>query len=113
MGEYADPQSCSTCHRQIAESYKLTGMGRSLRMAGTGAVPEDFSKPEFYHPESDTHFAMLRRDGQVYQRRWQIGVGGKDINVEEMKVDYVMGSGNHARSYLSRTAAGTLRMGCI
>ena len=43
-----------------------------------------------------------------YQRRWQIGLGGKEINVEESKIDYLIGSGNHARSYFHRTERGTL-----
>ena len=51
---------------------------------------------------------MILRDGQYYQRRWQIGFGGKGVNVEEMRIDYVLGSGNHARSYLHRTPRGTL-----
>ena len=63
---------------------------------------------EFYHALSDTHYAMTVRDGAYYQRRWQIGFGGKHVNVEELKIDYVLGSGNHARSYLHRTARGTL-----
>ena len=62
----------------------------------------------FYHALSDTHYSMIRRGGEFYQRRWQIGFGGAEINVEELKVDYILGSGNHARSYLHRTAAGTL-----
>lgn len=62
----------------------------------------------FDHDLSDTHFEMVQRDGKYFQRRWQIGYGGKTINVEELSIDYVLGSGNHARSYLHRTPRGTL-----
>ena len=51
---------------------------------------------------------MLQRDGKYYQRRYQLDSSGKQINVMEKQVDYVMGSGNHARAYLHRTAANTL-----
>jgi predicted CXXCH cytochrome family protein len=51
---------------------------------------------------------MTVRDGQYFQRRWQLDASGKEINVEELSVDYVMGSGNHARSYLHRTERGML-----
>ncbi len=51
---------------------------------------------------------MTIRNGQYFQRRWQLDAGGKEINVEELKIDYVMGSGNHARSYLHRTERGML-----
>jgi predicted CXXCH cytochrome family protein len=49
---------------------------------------------------------MVIRQGKYSQRRWQIGFDGKETNVEQMQVDYVLGSGSHARSYLHRTASG-------
>ena len=101
--EYADSRACATCHRQIAEDYARTGMGRSFSKPTAGA-----DQGEYEHALSGTHFAMTSRDGETYQRRWQIGAGGQAINVEEMRVDYVMGSGNHARSFLHRTPRGTL-----
>ncbi|MES1257234.1 MAG: tetratricopeptide repeat protein [Acidobacteriota bacterium] len=78
-------------------------MGRSFQRAAPGETVRDF-----YHQASDTHYSMLARDGKYYQRRWQIGFDGKEINAEELPVDFVMGSGNHARTYLSRTARGAL-----
>ncbi|MCU1330015.1 MAG: Tetratricopeptide 2 repeat protein [Bryobacterales bacterium] len=84
-------------------------MGRSFFRPLPESSPEDYAAGEdVYVPLTKTHFSMRRRGGEVFQRRWQIGLHGEEINVEQMKVDYVMGSGNHARSYLSRTAAGTL-----
>ncbi len=50
---------------------------------------------------------IIRGDG-YYQRRWQVGLNGAETNVDEMKVDYVLGSGNEARSYLHRTSRDTL-----
>jgi len=41
------------------------------------------SEGEFFHTLSDTHYSMIVRDGVYYQRRWQIGFGGKETNVEE------------------------------
>ncbi len=70
---------------------------------------EDYAKiTEFYHPLSDSHYAMTIRDGQYYPAALATGCAGKEINAEEMKIDYVMGSGNHARSYLHRTERGML-----
>ncbi len=42
------------------------------------------------------------------QRRWQRGIDGAEVNVEALSVDYVMGSGKHARTYLHREQDGTL-----
>ena len=63
---------------------------------------------DFYHEPSDTHYSQSVRAGRYYQRRWQIGPDGREINSEELPVDYVMGSGNHARTYLSRKTNGAL-----
>ena len=51
---------------------------------------------------------MSVRDGRYFQRRWQLDASGNQMNVEELSIDYVMGSGNHARSYLHRTSRGML-----
>ncbi|MCU1322266.1 MAG: Tetratricopeptide 2 repeat protein [Acidobacteriaceae bacterium] len=70
---------------------------------------EDYKdKNNYYSSLSDTHYAMIIRDGVYYQRRWQVGLNGVETNVEEMKVDYVLGSGDEARSYLHRTSRDTL-----
>jgi tetratricopeptide (TPR) repeat protein len=102
-GGYVAAKTCAGCHSGIYETWKLTGMGRSFYPATPSEAVQDF-----YHQPSDTHYAMAVRYGNYYQRRWQVGFGGKEINAEELRVDFVMGSGNHARTYLSRTVRGTL-----
>lgn len=62
----------------------------------------------FYHKPSDSYFTMLQRDGRYFQQRYQVDFAGKQVNVMEKQIDFVMGSGNHARTYLHRTARGTL-----
>ena len=51
---------------------------------------------------------MTAHDGRFYQRRWQQGYDSKPENVEELGIDYVMGSGNHVRTYLHREDDGSL-----
>ncbi|HEX4227357.1 MAG TPA: tetratricopeptide repeat protein [Bryobacteraceae bacterium] len=105
--EYVDAGACATCHKAIAQIYHRTGMGRSLYKPALSNTVEDYKKNrEFVHALSGTHYSMIIRDGQFYQRRWQIGFDGKETNVEEMKIDDVIGSGNHSRSYLHRMSNG-------
>ena len=107
---YADPQACATCHTQIAASYARTGMGRSLYKPSPTNTVEDYRvKNSYYHAASDTHFTMLERSGKYYQRRYQTGADGKESNVDEKQIDYVMGSGNKVRTYLHRTPQGALQ----
>jgi predicted CXXCH cytochrome family protein len=106
---YVDSKLCAGCHAKIAKTYALTGMARSFYRPAGEPPPEDFARGNpFFHQPSDTWYAMLQRGGAVYQRRWRIGPGGKEIDVRESRVDYVMGSGNHARTYLHLTARGAL-----
>ena len=53
---------------------------------------------------------MIARDGKYYQRRWQIGFDGKETNVDEKQVDFVIGSGNHSLTYLHLTSRGALQV---
>ena len=61
-----------------------------------------------YHEASDRYYTMVQRDGKFYQRRHQIGFGGKETNVLELEAHYVVGSGNHARTFLHRSPDGRL-----
>src|SRR5277367_6022935 len=100
---YVPTKECGTCHGRIYEAYRATGMARSFSRSGPGEPVLDF-----YHEPSGTHYSMLVRGGRYYQRRWQVGFDGHETNVEEMPVDYVMGSGSHARTFLSQTPRNTL-----
>jgi predicted CXXCH cytochrome family protein len=107
---YVDPKLCAGCHAEIAKTYAKTGMGRSFFAMQPQRVVEDFSSAKpFYHAPSDMYYQMLERGGSYFQRRWQIGPGDKEINVEEKRIDFVMGSGNHARTYLHLTPRNTLQ----
>ena len=100
---------CGNCHPKVMENYRRTGMARSFYSASRENIVKDLGKnANFYHKPSNTYFAMLERDGKYLQRAYQLDASGKQINVTEKTVDYVMGSGNHARTYLHRTAANTL-----
>jgi tetratricopeptide (TPR) repeat protein len=101
---YVNSQTCAACHAGIAQTYRRTGMARSF-----SAISSEGSESQpFYHQTSQTWFQMVRHPDGIYQRRWQIGYRNQEENAEELKVDWVMGSGNHVRTYLHRTARGTL-----
>jgi len=107
---YVDTHLCATCHPKIAQAYALTGMARSFYRPQPQTEVEDFTRGNpFNHHPSDTWYAMVKRDGKYFQRRWRIGHAGQEIQVQESQIDYIMGSGNHARTYLHLSARGSLR----
>ena len=106
---YVDPSICETCHADIAQTFHKTGMGRSFSRLGPGNVVEDFkANNSFYNKASDRYYTMIERDGKFYERRHQIGYDGKETNALENSIDFIVGSANHARTYLHRTPDGKL-----
>jgi Tfp pilus assembly protein PilF len=106
---YVSSATCAGCHRDIVRTYRLTGMGRSFYRPTAENTVEDYkAHNSFYDQASDRYYTMLERDGKWYQRRHQIGFGGKETNIVEKQVEYVIGSGNHARTYLYRNSEGNL-----
>jgi tetratricopeptide (TPR) repeat protein len=107
--DYVDPALCAACHQEIARTYRLTGMGRSFSRPRAESIVEDYQTHNtLNHRASDRTYTMLARDGRWFQRRHQTGFDGAETNIVEASIDYIIGSGNHARSYLHRTAEGKL-----
>ena len=107
--DFVAPEECAACHRGIWETWRQTGMGRSFSRPTPANTVEDYAQHNtFYHRASDSYFTMFRRDSKYYQRRHQLGFDGKQVNILEKQIDYIMGSGNHARAYLHRTPANKL-----
>jgi hypothetical protein len=84
-------------------------MGRSFSAAHKAGMWEGLSgRPSYYHQPSGRYYTMIERGGRYFQRRYQLTPEGAETNVVEKEIHFVMGSGNHARTYLHRTADGKL-----
>ncbi len=105
---YVDERACALCHTRISESYREKGMARAFRLPRPEADIEDFAAPPFVHAPSGQSFQIVRRGERLVFRRWQTDPAGNPINVFEQEVDWILGSGDHARTYLYRTAGGEL-----
>lgn len=96
--------TCLPCHAAIVESFGKTGMGRSFFPMTKAQAVEDFAaNNRFFHEPSQSWFTLLEREGRYFQRREHVKAG-----IEEKEIHYVLGSGNHARSYVHRTPQGRL-----
>ncbi|MCC6344007.1 MAG: tetratricopeptide repeat protein [Bryobacterales bacterium] len=91
---------CRLCHEEIARNFALTGMGRSISVSGTD------TRGEYYHRGSNRHYRVA--NGRL--RRHQIDGLGHEVNVEEKSIDLFIGSGNHARTPVHRSAGGMLEL---
>ncbi len=106
---YVEPAVCAGCHEEIWQTYRETGMARSFYHPDPANTIEDYTAEEpFYHLASDRYYVMTQRNGRYFQRRYQKGPQGRETNVLEKEIHFVMGSGNHARSYLNLSSLGKL-----
>lgn len=105
--EYVAPATCAGCHRGIWETYRLTGMGRSFSRPTTENTLANW-KGSYYHAPSDSYFTIQQRGGSFVQRRHQLDPDGRETNVLERPIDFIIGSGNHARTFLYRSPRNTL-----
>ena len=113
-----DSRVCASCHPSVWATYRRTGMARSFYRPAPDNTVEDYTrKNTFYHQASDTHYEMIHvsnhgpggRGDKYFQRQSTIDFDGKQTSVVEHEIDFVLGSGNHARTYLHRTPMGTTR----
>ncbi len=105
----ANSSSCAACHSEIYNKYRQSGMSRSFYQLQPANAIEDFTrKNHYYHPASETFYEMVQRDEKYFQRRYQLGFDGKPTNLDDKQIDFVMGSGTHARTYLHRLTNGSL-----
>lgn len=108
MNGYADDAACASCHADRAKSYQHVGMAQSFARPGVAKWIEDFDAPAYYHAPSRQYFEMRRRGDSIVFRRWQNAADGAPIHVFEQKVDWILGSGNHARTYIYQLPSGEL-----
>lgn len=99
-----DARLCAACHAKEAAAYKQTGMGRSFYKPTSETVTEG----EYAHKLSGRSYRIRSKDGKFFMRRAESGFEGKEENVWEKEIHYVLGSGNHARTYLHRTPQNRL-----
>ena len=108
VDDYVDPGMCAGCHQEIARSYAMTGMGRSFSKVNPATPVVAFDGARLENHASAMSYEMVTHDGKLFERRSQAGYRGEETNRVEEQVDYVIGSGNHARTFLHRDAVGRL-----
>src|ERR1043165_4585874 len=97
---YVGDAQCTSCHQQIVHTYHAVGMSKSFYRPRQDDVIEDFSKLPFKHAKSGDMLELRWRDGRLIFRRT------RGSSVFEQPVDWILGSGPHARTYLSPTPNG-------
>lgn len=104
---YVEDQACATCHRELYESYQHVGMAQSFAKPGQAKEIEAFGK-EFFHEPSQRYYKIIKRGNDLVFQRYLRDSAGEPINLFEEVIDWILGSGNRARSYLYQTEWGEM-----
>jgi tetratricopeptide (TPR) repeat protein len=100
---YVGDEDCAFCHEELFNSYKQTGMGRSFYLLSEGNQVEDFStKNLVYDPNSNFYYELIKDENAYYQIEYRKNEKGNRTHELKRRVDFVIGSGNNTRSYLSQ-----------
>ena len=106
--DYVPDTVCAECHADKAESFADMGMARSMYRPAKDNTIEDFDAVAYYHEPSQRHYEMEWRDGGMWFQRYGNTADGTKIDEFNVKVDWIMGSGNHVRVYLYQTPDGAM-----
>jgi len=99
--KYVGDEECFDCHSSIYDSYKKTEMGKSYYKPTLKNVIEDYSKKNVvYDSTTGLYYKMTMEDGAFYQTEYLLDPDGKKVNELKFKVEYIVGSGMHTRSYI-------------
>src|SRR5437870_3734775 len=89
--------ACTPCHPRIVQQFERSRMAQSFTRA-SAPLPAG----RYEHRLSQRSYEVVRRDGADWLIR------RSEAGEVERRIDFIVGSGSHARSFLSRTAHGRL-----
>jgi predicted CXXCH cytochrome family protein len=95
---YVGSAACVSCHQGEHDSYRHTGMGASMAVADPRQAPPDGA---FEHALSHRRYQVVHKDGALWHRELLRTDGPTEVVLAEYPVQYVVGSGRHALTYLT------------
>jgi tetratricopeptide (TPR) repeat protein len=100
--KYVGDRSCRECHVAIVDAYQRNAMHQTWQPLTAANTVEDFERSSHvYDAKRDLHYEVLARDGNYYQREYRSDGDGNVTHELLRTISRVIGSGEHARGYVS------------
>lgn len=96
---YLGSQACAECHSKIVESFRASGMGRSMGRVEAVTQVEDYDNAVSFL--SRPEYRVERIADGVFHHERLTGQNDQVIYDQSVRIDYVIGSGNQGRSYVT------------
>ncbi len=93
--------TCRPCHAETWSTYSHTGMGRSWYPLADAPVIENWTTGNTLDVNATgLRYRMFRREEKFFMRQSLVDAKGRETAVDERELVWVVGSGNHSRTYL-------------
>lgn len=100
---YVGDDACTSCHAAQAAAYDSTNMSRSFRPWVASARVETTLDSGLVNVPTGYRYAVVEDGGRLFQVEFVRGADGKRVHELRRRMDYVMGSGNVARTYFTES----------
>ena len=100
---YVGDAVCFDCHESQWTGFQDHGMARSFYPMKPENAVENFDADPVWHPESEFWYRVLEEDGVYWQEEFRLDAQGNRTHSLKRRMDYVIGSGNAARTYISES----------
>lgn len=105
---YLPDAACGRCHQAIAASYAEVGMARSFSRPAHSEALKDNTVLQYTHPLSGQHYRLARRGDALWFTQSMPASEQEPSQPLRLRVDWVLGSGHRAQSFVHQTEAGEL-----
>lgn len=99
---YVGSKVCGTCHTEIFNTFRRTGMGHSMFTTDDDSLAGLPSPVTVYDQDLGQYFEVLRKDGHWYESQYALEDSGKELFRQTWKMDYVIGAGDNGLGFLIR-----------
>ncbi|HKS95904.1 MAG TPA: hypothetical protein VJV74_07185, partial [Terriglobia bacterium] len=91
---YVGSQKCASCHQDIYDEFRKTGMGQSMSLPSDPSQLAKVSSPvQVFDKKANRHFEVYRQGSDIYQTEYELDAAGKEVFRRTEKLDFVVGSG--------------------
>jgi Tfp pilus assembly protein PilF len=98
---YVGDAACASCHASETAAYRQHAMAQSFhRWTPATRIETPLDRP-LQHGPTGFSYTVVDSGGQLYQVEYLTGPGGKRLHELRRRMDYVMGSGQVARTYFT------------
>ena len=98
---FVGDEACAGCHEDAYLGYQAHGMAQSFYTLTAETAVEDFSGIVVYHEPSGYYYTAYREGDAFVQEEYRLGTRGEKTHRLKRSMDYVVGSGSAARTYLT------------